>query len=961
MKRNLKKRWSRGLAAVVSLLMLSSVVHAEEAAQSDTTVGVVINEIVFNHSEEEDAVELYNAGTVAVDLSGYTIHDDAPDKHTFTIPEGTVLEPEAFLFYYKNKDNVTGFDFGLGKNDLVTLKTPEGVVVDEKVWTVDAGGATGAIGRIPDGSDEWQVAQVTLGSANVAYVEPEPEPQAGSIVINEIDSQPADWVELYNPGTESFDVSGYELRDNADDHRFQIVGPAVVEGGSVLVIDDQTEGLIYDDQKNTFVPGSFGQAMGLGGGDSVRLFDPETKLVDEYSWTEHAAINGDKALATYARIPDGSGEFMLCYATKGELNRPYYPIVINEIESNGDATDWVEIINIGNSAVNISGWYILDNDPVGHMADTVPLPENSTIEAGEFFVFDGTVHFNFGLGKNDEAVLYDRHGNVVDGHAWQGHAEGTLARIPDGTGEFQDVPVGTKGSANTDEPLPPVEDDRPEAQPWPGPDEIVIIDETPMFLEDSSGLDFAAGKLWAVDNGTGTIWQLDVDENGIPSFAAGWEQGKRVQFQKDAYHPQAPGPDAEGITVDGNGLVYIASERDNAAKGVNYNVILQVDPTVDATTLVAQQEWDITAILPLVSANTGIESVEWVSNSVLSGKLFNEQAGTVYLPEQYPGQVADGVFFVALENNGHVYAISLQDDGSASVIADIDSLIGGAMGLDFDTETGLLWVESDNGFDGRLATIELNGTNEPIIQHYAPPAGMDTTLNNEGFAIAGIEFAKDGRRPVYWFADGHKQNSLRMGWLDSASDVPQPTIAAVKSVTAKALDANQVQVQWEPVEDAQGYIIYRKLMDGALEKVAVTSTPEASYVDESPHTMRVNFYFVFPYKIENDIFVSGGCTDYGYARPELSHVSNLRANVVDRQATLRWNDVEGAEAYVIYRKVKDSDLQYMYIVEPGVGRWTDLKPTHGETYFYFVVPTIKVGNERRINLPSPYTYAIIPK
>ena len=66
--------------------------------------------------------------------------------------------------------------------------------------------------------------------------------------------------------------------------------------------------------------------------------------------------------------------------------------------------------------MNISGWYILDNDPVGHMADTVPLPENSTIEAGEFFVFDGTVHFNFGLGKNDEAVLYDRHGNVVDGH-----------------------------------------------------------------------------------------------------------------------------------------------------------------------------------------------------------------------------------------------------------------------------------------------------------------------------------------------------------------------------------------------------------------------------------------------------------------------------------------------------------------------------------------------------------------
>ena len=34
MKKNLKKRWSRGLATVISLLMLNSVVHAEEAAQS---------------------------------------------------------------------------------------------------------------------------------------------------------------------------------------------------------------------------------------------------------------------------------------------------------------------------------------------------------------------------------------------------------------------------------------------------------------------------------------------------------------------------------------------------------------------------------------------------------------------------------------------------------------------------------------------------------------------------------------------------------------------------------------------------------------------------------------------------------------------------------------------------------------------------------------------------------------
>ena len=91
------------------------------------------------------------------------------------------------------------------------------------------------------------------------------------------------------------------VRDNADDHRFQIIGPAVVEGGSVLVIDDQTEGLIYDDQKNLLYPAAR-SSDGSGGGDSCISLIHETKLVDEYSWTGHAAINGDKALATCARI-----------------------------------------------------------------------------------------------------------------------------------------------------------------------------------------------------------------------------------------------------------------------------------------------------------------------------------------------------------------------------------------------------------------------------------------------------------------------------------------------------------------------------------------------------------------------------------------------------------------------------------------------------------------------------------
>ena len=56
-------------------------------------------------------------------------------------------------------------------------------------------------------------------------------------------------------------------------------------------------------------------------------------------------------------------------------------IVVNEVESNGDATDWVEFTNIGAEPVDISGWTFRDNDDTrGYV-----LPEGSVIEPGAFF------------------------------------------------------------------------------------------------------------------------------------------------------------------------------------------------------------------------------------------------------------------------------------------------------------------------------------------------------------------------------------------------------------------------------------------------------------------------------------------------------------------------------------------------------------------------------------------------
>ena len=258
---------------------------------------------------------------------------------------------------------------------------------------------------------------------------------------------------------------------------------------------------------------------------------------------------------------------------------------------------------------------------------------------------------------------------------------------------------------------------------------------------------------------------LDVAEDGTMTFAKDFENGKRVRFQKDAENPTAAGPDAEGISFDGNGMVYLASERDNSAKGVNYNTILMVNPNAEGDDLIVLMEWNLTDSLPQVSANMGIESVEWISSVNVNGKLFDQNTNAAFDIANYPKATANGVFFVALEDNGHVYAYVLNDDGTCVQITDIDSKIGRAMALDYDTYENVLWVVSDNGYNNRAAKIAFNGTADVDVVHVNAPYGVDVTANNEGFAIAEYTYTNDGQRPVYRFLDGVTSGALSVGNL----------------------------------------------------------------------------------------------------------------------------------------------------------------------------------------------------
>lgn len=442
----------------------------------EPTSDIVLNEIIYDKAsglaDGLDRVEIYNRGSETVALEGWWIYDDkGAERPKEPLGDISLAPGEFFVFVYE-----THFDFGLGKGDTVTLHNAAGDVVDE--YAYEATAPLGTWARCADGSGAWAHATVvTPGAPNVCA----PLEVSGSVVLNEVDSQPADWVELYNPGTEPFDLSGYELRDNSDDidHRWAFAAGTTIAGGEFLLVEQGDVGIT--DGKET----KFGE-FGIGGADEIRLFNPTGNLVDRTNaWTSHAAIDGDFIAATYARCLDGVGSFELAYATPGEPNRCVPPtIAINEIDSQG-TPDWAEIVNTGTEAIDISGWTLMDNDPAGHATDVMPLADGTILQPGEYFVFNGQSHFTFGLGKGDTVTIRNADGLTVAEHAYAAHANGVWARCEDGTGEFKDVEVATPGLRNACG--NPVRINEVESSDGDNPDWVELVNPTDEPL-DVSGI-----------------------------------------------------------------------------------------------------------------------------------------------------------------------------------------------------------------------------------------------------------------------------------------------------------------------------------------------------------------------------------------------------------------------------------------------------------------------------------------
>ena len=588
-----------------------------------------------------------------------------------------------------------------------------------------------------------------FGGATASALPPAP----GALKINEVESSggtPGDWVELVNTGSAAADIGGYRVLDNDDTHTpLAIPAGTTIAAGGYYVVDTDT------------VPNGFG----LGSADSARLFDPTMTLIDSYSWTSHATT-------TYGRCPDGTGAFTTTHSsTRGAANDcgapppPSGSLKINEVESSGGTPgDWVELINNGSAAMNIGGYIVKDNDDT----HVFTIPPSTTVAPGGYYVAD--VEPTFGLGSADSARLFAPDGTtLLDTYSWTAHAATTYGRCPNGSGAFTTTQTSTRGATN----ICPGDII---ALPWPGGSAVSVADGLNVFGTNLSGLAYqpsgtsAPGVLWAVRNGPSTLYRLIYDgTKWTPDTANGWGAGKQLRYTNGTGDP-----DAEGVSLVGsdpaNG-VYVSTERNNSANTISRPAVLRFDVSSPATELVATDDWNLTADLPVLGANLGLEAVQWMSDDFLVAKGFHDEATNApYNPATYPGH-GNGLFFVGAEQNGTIYAYAFKPGGTFTRVATIASGFPAIMDLEFEAESGHLWAVCDDTCNGRTSTLDIAQSGPDagkfvVTNFYERPAGMPN-LNNEGFAIAPRAECVNNLKPVFWSDDNNDdQHALRTGTLN---------------------------------------------------------------------------------------------------------------------------------------------------------------------------------------------------
>jgi len=269
-----------------------------------------------NFSQREPWVEIFNPGTNALSLDGYSLATNYSNLSPWDFPAGNSIPAGGFLVVWCDGQTGqsavgaphAGFRLASGSGRIALSRLVGGTnqIVDYLTYTNLP--SNGSYGDLPDAQPFYRgnMFLVTPGAPNNGASAPltvyinEWMADNTRTVADPADGGFEDWFELYNPGTNAVDLGGYYLTDNlTNKFQFQIPnnGHYVIPPNGYLLVWADNEatqnGTNLTDLHVSFALSKGGEALGLFAADGTTIdavtFGAQTSDVSQGRYLDGSA------------------------------------------------------------------------------------------------------------------------------------------------------------------------------------------------------------------------------------------------------------------------------------------------------------------------------------------------------------------------------------------------------------------------------------------------------------------------------------------------------------------------------------------------------------------------------------------------------------------------------------------------------------------------------------------------
>lgn len=244
-----------------------------------------------------------------------------------------------------------------------------------------------------------------------------------ALVINEINYSPAgaddkhEWLEIYNSGPESIDLTGCKLNDGDTETNHGFNAPPENNSRGQMTLASGSYALLADDAATVAadLPGYSGTIIDtvlnlLNSAAEIKILDKDGVIIASTAYSKDMGGDGNgktlewNGTAFAESLADGGtpgatngtsapstpepSSSPLSSPTPESSRAPAYQfskeIFIAEFLPNPETSqkEWLELFNAGNQIVDLSGWWLDDANSVR----TQSIPEGTKINPGEYLV-----------------------------------------------------------------------------------------------------------------------------------------------------------------------------------------------------------------------------------------------------------------------------------------------------------------------------------------------------------------------------------------------------------------------------------------------------------------------------------------------------------------------------------------------------------------------------------------------